>query len=170
MSELRVIEVMENVCSAMQHYGQFSTKPLTEPPIKGKEDTNLGVPYFQRINNEGGDTAITISGSGLADLNSIAGRQTRDELRRHCDALLEVHEEGVAELIRGGLEEPMALGQQLCIAIAAQCSAQQILRVPSEARLAGLQLPGMDPPEKPPAPPTKRSKKRIKKAAKKDEL
>jgi hypothetical protein len=39
--------------------------------------------------NGGGDTSITISGTRLSDLNSIAGRQTRDELRRHCDAILE---------------------------------------------------------------------------------
>jgi hypothetical protein len=39
--------------------------------------------------NGGGDTSITISGTGLSDLNSIAGRQMRDELRRHCDAILE---------------------------------------------------------------------------------
>jgi hypothetical protein len=39
--------------------------------------------------NGGGDTAITISGTRLSDLNSIAGRQTRDELRRHCDAIFE---------------------------------------------------------------------------------
>jgi hypothetical protein len=39
--------------------------------------------------NGGGDTSITISGTRLSNLNSIAGRQTRDELRRHCDAILE---------------------------------------------------------------------------------
>ena len=164
MSELRVIEVMENVCPAMADYGHFNTQPFQSVIIK-KDQPKQGTPYFQRVNNAGGDTSITISGTGLSDLNSITGRQTRDELRRHCDAILENNEEDVTELIRGGLDEPETIGKRLCIDTASQCTEQQISKIPKEARLAGLKLPGMEEPEieLPPAPKLKRSNKKSKK-------
>ncbi len=168
MSELRVIEVMENVCPAMADYGHMNTAPI--PSVVKTDEPSLGTPYFQRINNQDGDTSITISGSGLSDLNSIQGRQVRDELRRHCDAILETHEEDVTELIRGGLDEPETLGKRLCINTAGQCTEQQINKIPSEARLAGLKLPGTEEPEVelPPAPKLK--KKKSKKRKNKEEV
>ena len=164
MSELRVIEVMENVCPAMADYGHFNTQPFQSVLIK-KDQTSRGTPYFQRVNNGGGDTSITISGTGLSDLNSIAGRQMRDELRRNCDAILENYEEDVTELIRGGLDEPETIGKRLCIDTASQCTEQQISKIPKEARLAGLKLPGMEEPEieLPPAPKLKKTNKKSKK-------
>lgn len=172
MSELRVIEVMENVCPAMADYGHFNTQPFQSVIIK-KDQPKQGTPYFQRVNNAGGDTSITISGTGLSDLNSIAGRQMRDELRRNCDAILENYEEDVTELIRGGLDEPETIGKRLCINTASQCTEQQISKIPKDARLAGLKLPGMEDPEieLPPAPKLKKTnKKSKKKKAGKDEV
>ena len=97
----------------------------------------------------------------------------RDELRRNCDAILENYEEDVTELIRGGLDEPETIGKRLCIDTASQCTEQQISKIPKEARLAGLKLPGMEEPEieLPPAPKLKKTnKKSKKKKAGKDEV
>ena len=144
VSELRVIELLEQVCPAMINYGQFTTRGLSTADGgagAGAGSTGAGVvPYFQRLNNEGGDTAITISGHGLSDINSVVGRTVRDQLRRHCDALVESHEEEIAAIIRAG--ETSDVSSELCIRSASQCSAEQIERVPDEARLAGLERAG----------------------------
>ena len=169
-SELRVIEILEAVCPSMKDYSHFSTASTSVLKDERGSGGAKAVPYFQRLNNAEGDTSITISGNGLGDINSVVGRTVRDQLRKHCDALVESHEDAITEIVRAGEAEELA--DSLCVRAASQCSAGQIERVPGEARLAGLAKPGEEAEAdvKIRVPPPRRRKKRKRKAKAKDEV
>eukprot|EP00633_Aureoumbra_lagunensis_P003928 CAMPEP_0197316890 /NCGR_PEP_ID=MMETSP0891-20130614/44692_1 /TAXON_ID=44058 ORGANISM="Aureoumbra lagunensis, Strain CCMP1510" /NCGR_SAMPLE_ID=MMETSP0891 /ASSEMBLY_ACC=CAM_ASM_000534 /LENGTH=322 /DNA_ID=CAMNT_0042806591 /DNA_START=68 /DNA_END=1036 /DNA_ORIENTATION=- len=82
VSELRTLELLEELCKGMQHYG-----------ITQQED---GTASFQRHSVGGGSVHI----SGTMKIGTQKYHDDRVKLQSYCDALVEEHEDLLSEAIR----------------------------------------------------------------------
>ncbi|GMH87369.1 hypothetical protein TrVE_jg12460 [Triparma verrucosa] len=95
VSELRGVEVLEELCKGMDQYG-----------IVRQED---GTVSFQRYNAKGAGT-VRIMGS--MTLGSDQFQEDRKRLQSYCDALVEEHEETLLEAIRAAGLAKLAMKQE----------------------------------------------------------
>ncbi|GMH74048.1 hypothetical protein TL16_g06355 [Triparma laevis f. inornata] len=95
VSELRGVEVIEELCKGMDQYG-----------IVRQED---GMVSFQRYNAKGAGT-VRIMGS--MTLGSDQFQEDRKRLQSYCDALVEEHEETLLEAIRAAGLAKLAMKQE----------------------------------------------------------
>ena len=126
MSELRAIELLEQLCPPMNDYA------LIEP--EGRPA------YFQRVQNF--DGPITITGS-----LHFGGPKQREEglqLRTFCDRLVEENEDALGAAIRAG--ELDGLDARLCVDELRMCEgAASFAELPRYRRARSPPLSGMKP-------------------------
>lgn len=151
LSELRAMELTEDLCRNMEDYVAVDKDGRKE---------------YQKINNN--DGPVTISGSISMGAHTEGDKRA---LRLYCDALIEEHEEEIQALLQRAeprdddFDADVRAG--ICVQAAGVCSAEDIVRLPTMPGAGDTRKPDQGVSLKEATRRAKASKRRTKKGKKK---